>query len=43
MSARDELTEGGVDWQVALPFADLNGAVAVAIVAGSHHTCTLLV
>ena len=37
------LTEGWVDWQTNLPFVDLNGAVAVAIALGDHHSCALLV
>jgi hypothetical protein len=43
MSGIQVLTEGWVDWQAALPFVDLNGAVAVAIVAGGYHSCVLLV
>jgi len=36
------LTEGWVDWQAALPALDM-GAVVVALVAGFHHNCALLV
>ena len=45
MSGMKLLTKGWFDWQAALPFVDLNGAVAVAvaITAGRKTSCALLV
>jgi hypothetical protein len=43
MSGMEALTEGWFDWQAALPFVDLDGAVAVKIVAGWESNCALLV
>jgi len=43
MSGIGVLIEGWMDRQADLPFVDFNGVVVVAIVAGYHHNCALLV